>query len=166
MQTGPRTPEGKAASSMNATSHGLTSSKVVLKGEDSAQFQYLRRSLLKEHRPATPTETLLVEEMAQAHWRLERVRRRQDHAFESETLEANLLNLLQRYATSYERTFFKSLETLKKVQRERLAQSKGGFVSKKSADAAFFQLLDAVTAPPNNLPHIIHLDDIAATGAA
>jgi hypothetical protein len=166
MQTGPRTTEGKAASSMNAMSHGLTSGKVVLPGEDSDQFQLLRRSLLEEHQPATPTETLLVEEMVQARWRLDRVRRRQDQAFESATLDASLLALLLRYSTSYERSFFKSLETLKKLQRERDAQSKGGFVSQKGADAAFFKLLDAVTAPPNQLPHLVNVDPTASTAAA
>jgi len=127
MQTGPRTAEGKAASSTNAMSNGLTSNQVVLPGEDLVQFQHLRHSLLKEHQPNTPTGKLLVEEMAQAHWRLDRVRRRQDHAFESDVLDAQLLTLLLRYATTYQ-----SLETLKKLQRERLAQSKPAFVSQKA----------------------------------
>ena len=148
MQTGPRTAEGKAASSLNAMSHGLTSRMAVLPGEDPAQFQHLRRSLLKEHQPATPTEKLLVEEMAQAHWRLDRVRRRQDQAFDSETLDTKLLALLQRYATANERTFFKSLETLKKLQRERLLPAKQTFVSKKAEQEAFFNMMDAVTAAP------------------
>ena len=168
MQTGPRTSQGKAVSSMNAMSHGITSSKVVLPGENADEFQRLLNSLFEDHQPATATETLLVEEMAQAHWRLDRVRRRQDHAFESETLDAAFLSLLHRYATTYERSFFKSLETLKKLQRERLAQSKGGFVSQKSADAAFFQLLDAVTAPPHPPAALLNLDEIAvpASGGA
>ncbi|HME10574.1 MAG TPA: hypothetical protein VKG25_26200 [Bryobacteraceae bacterium] len=148
MQTGPRTAEGKAASSLNAMSHGLTSRMAVLPGEDPAQFQHLRRSLLKEHQPATPTEKLLVEEMAQAHWRLDRVRRRQDQAFDSETLDTKLLALLQRYATANERTFFKSLETLKKLQRERLLPAEQTFVSKKAEQEAFFNMMDALTAPP------------------
>jgi len=163
MQTGPRTAEGKAASSMNAMSHGLTSNKVVLPGEDLAQFQHLRHSLLKEHRPNTPTEKLLVEEMAQAHWRLGRVRRRQDQAFESETLDVKLLAILLRYATSYQRACHKSLETLKKLQRDRLAQAKPPFVSQKAEQAAFFAMMDALTAPPPPLPD---LEDIAQPGAA
>ena len=166
MQTGPRTSQGKAASSMNALQHGLTSSKILLPGENSAEFQQLRNSLLEEHQPATPTESLLVEEIAQAHWRLDRVRHRQDQAFESETFDTKLLALLHRYATSYERTFFKSLEVLKKLQRERLAENKSGFVSQKSADAAFFQLLDAVTAPPNQIPRLVNLDEIVAPAVA
>jgi len=157
MQTGPRTSQGKAVSSMNAMSHGLTSQKIVLPGEDSAEFQHLQRSLFREYRPATATETLLVKEIAQAHWRLDRVRLRQDHAFESETLDVKLLSLLQRYAATYERTFYKSLETLKKLQRERLAVSQGGFVSQKDAEAPFSRLTDAVTSAPKPLPHLVNL---------
>ncbi len=166
MQTGPRTPEGKSASSMNAMSHGLTSRMVVLAGEDPAQFQFLRRGLLKEHQPATPTEKLLVEEMAQAHWRLERVRRRQDQAFDTEALDTKLLALLQRYATGFERTFFKSLETLKKLQRERLAAPKQTFVSQKAEQEAFFKMMDAITAPPSPPLDFENVEDIAAPSAA
>ncbi|HME07067.1 MAG TPA: hypothetical protein VKG25_08450 [Bryobacteraceae bacterium] len=166
MQTGPRTAEGKAASSMNAMSHGLTSKMVVLPGEDPAQFQFLRRALLKEHDPVTPTEKLLVEEMAQAHWRLERVRRRQDEAFESVKLDTQLLALLHRYATGYERAFFKSLETLKKLQRERLAKPKQPFVSQKAEREALFKMMDAITAPPGPPLDLENVEDIAAPGAA
>ncbi|HME10870.1 MAG TPA: hypothetical protein VKG25_27690 [Bryobacteraceae bacterium] len=166
MQTGPRTAEGKAASSMNAMSHGLTSRMVVLPGEDSAQFQFLRRGLLKEHQPSTPTEKLLVEEMAQAHWRLERVRRRQDQAFEFEKLDTQLLALLHRYATGFERTFFKSLETLKKLQRERLAQPKQSFVSQKAEQEAFFKMMDAITAPPGPPLDFENDEGLAAPSAA
>jgi len=166
MQTGPRTAEGKANSSMNAMSHGLTSSKVVLPGEDSTQFHNLRQGLFDEHRPATPTETLLVEEMAQAHWRLERVRRRQDQAFDTDTLDTKLLALLQRYSTTYERTFFKSLETLRKLQRERLTPPQKTFVSQKAEQEAFFKMMDAFTAPPGPPIDFENLEELAAPDAA
>ena len=38
---GPITPEGKARSSRNATTHGLLSQYVVIPGEDPAGFQRL-----------------------------------------------------------------------------------------------------------------------------
>jgi len=148
MQTGPKTAEGKAASSMNATKHGLSSNKVVLPGESRAAYDRLVDTLMDEHQPDSPTEALLVEEMAQAHWRLNRVRYRQDTAFESETLDAKLLTLLHRYATTYERSFFKALQTLKQLQKERLAQPQQTFVSQEAEQEAFFKMMDALTAPP------------------
>ena len=36
--TGPRTEEGKAASSLNSLKHGLTAKTVVLPGEDPAEY--------------------------------------------------------------------------------------------------------------------------------
>jgi len=169
MQTGPRTAQGKAASSMNAMSHGLTSHKVVLPGESSAAYEHLVDCLMEEHQPGTPTEGLLVEEMAQAHWRLNRVRYRQDQAFQSETLDAKLLALLHRYATGYERSFFKALETLKKLQRERLAAKKQTFVSKKPEAADLLALLEELTAPPKPVQHqpeVIALDPQTQNEAA
>ncbi len=147
MKTGPSTIQGKAISSMNAMKYGLTSQKVVLPGEDAAAFERLRDALFEEHQPAT-TEALLVDEMAQSHWRLQRVRARQDEAFEYEQLDAKLLTLLHRYATGFERTFSKSLDTLKKLQHERLQEGKPDFVSKKAEQEAIFKMLDEITAPP------------------
>ncbi len=154
MQTGPKTPEGKAASSMNATTHGLTSQKIVLPNEDPAEYQELLDILVQEHHPATPTESLLVDDMAQARWRLDRVRDRQDQAFEADTLDQKLLALLHRYATTYERSFYKALETLKKLQRE----AHSPFVSQRAEQAAHFRMLDALTAPPRPL---VHPNDLA-----
>jgi len=155
MQTGPTTAQGKAISSMNATTHGLTSQKVVLPNEDPAEFQELLDLLVQEHHPATPTESLLVDDMAQARWRLDRVRDRQDRAFEADTLDQKLLALLHRYATSFERSFYKALETLKKLQRE----AHSPFVSQRAEQASYFRMLDAATAPPRPL---LHPNDLAA----
>ena len=42
--TGPRTAEGKAASSGNALTHGLTARTVLLAGEDPEEYRRLRES--------------------------------------------------------------------------------------------------------------------------
>jgi len=139
MQTGPITAAGKAISSINATKHGLTSQKVILPGEDSAEFQELLDTLVAEHRPGSPTESLLIDEMAQARWRLDRVRRKQDQAFSADMLDQKLLALLLRYGATYERSFYKALETLKKLQRE----ARSPFVSQKAEQDNFFRQLDA-----------------------
>jgi hypothetical protein len=159
MQTGPRTAEGKSASSRNAMSHGLTSAQVVLPGENDQAFQQNLQALLTEHCPATPTEVLLVEEMAQAHWRLQRARRQQDQAFQSGNLDIKLLALLHRYSTGFERAFYKALETLKKLQSQRAATNPAAFVSQNPSNAAILRLLEASTAPPQVSPEFLGLDD-------
>jgi len=49
--TGPKTPEGKAASRMNATKHGLTAESVVLLNEDREEFAEFRRDLMASLQP-------------------------------------------------------------------------------------------------------------------
>ena len=71
--TGPKTPEGRAAVRLNGLKHGLTSKILVLEGESRAGFENLLDSLEAEHQPATPTEVILVRQMAMAAWRLQRV---------------------------------------------------------------------------------------------
>lgn len=70
--TGPRTVEGKHASSRNAISHGMTSLRVVLDGEDAALYQTMMRELLEQFRPTTILETTLIQQLANVLWRLRR----------------------------------------------------------------------------------------------
>ena len=73
--TGPKTPEGRAAVRLNGLKHGLTSSTLVLEGEDPAEFHELLDSIEAEHQPTTPTEVALVRRIAIATWRLLRAYR-------------------------------------------------------------------------------------------
>ena len=49
--TGPKTPEGKAAVSMNSLRHGLRARTVVLPGEDREEFNQLCDDLEREWQP-------------------------------------------------------------------------------------------------------------------
>src|SRR5580692_9093229 len=71
--TGPRTPAGKQRSSLNALRHGLTAASAVLPSEDQAAYDAHRRGFFDEYQPATPTETQLVQELADTSWRLNRI---------------------------------------------------------------------------------------------
>ena len=132
---GPRTPQGKAVSSQNAFSHGLTSACLVLPWEDQNEFDSLLNQLVAEHRPATATESILVREIAEQYWRLQRARnhehslliqttailqpgRQNLDAFEAWDKE---VKLTQRYTTRHERAFHKCLTTLRTLQKERRA---------------------------------------------
>jgi hypothetical protein len=70
---GPVTPQGKINSSRNSIRHGLLAETVVLEAEDKAQFLQLLEELFEEHQPTTPTERMLVETIAVARWRQDRV---------------------------------------------------------------------------------------------
>src|SRR5260370_5357680 len=71
--TGPRTAAGKRRSSLNALTHGLTAESAVLPSEDRAAYDLHRQALIDEHQPGTPTENILVEEVADTAWRLKRI---------------------------------------------------------------------------------------------
>ena len=57
---------------MNATTHGLTASVVVLQNESEDQYQADLRDYLDHFRPQGKPETDLVHQLAAAHWRLTR----------------------------------------------------------------------------------------------
>lgn len=76
LATGPRTEEGKAASSMNALKHGLSITRhVILKHEDAAEFETLTRELHRIFEPRSPRERLAVEEITHCKWALRRFER-------------------------------------------------------------------------------------------
>ena len=71
---GPRTESGKQRSSLNALSHGLTARTAVVPTEDPDAYQRHIQQFLDEYKPATPTETQLVHEIANTGWRLNSIR--------------------------------------------------------------------------------------------
>jgi hypothetical protein len=81
--TGPKTEAGKQKSSLNALRHGLTGQIVVMPTEDLQAYQLHLKSFAEEYNPKGATESNLVQALADASWRLNRVA----------ALETNLLIL-------------------------------------------------------------------------
>lgn len=79
--TGPKTPEGKAVSSLNALKLGLFARDCVLPDEARRDFNEFLAALREEHQPATPEEDFLVQAVAAAHWRLHRLIRMETGLF-------------------------------------------------------------------------------------
>src|SRR5712692_8167487 len=52
LSTGPRSDEGKERSSLNATRHGLCSDRLVIPGEDAAEWETFRDSVVRRWLPA------------------------------------------------------------------------------------------------------------------
>jgi hypothetical protein len=71
--TGPRTPEGKAISSLNALKTGLTGRTVLLPSEDAAAYVSHIDGYRAEYSPVGIRETELVQSLADTSWRLRRI---------------------------------------------------------------------------------------------
>ena len=129
--TGPKTEAGKQASSRNAFKHSLYSERLVVPGEDPAEFDELRATLRHEHQPVNATEELLVDELAQHYWRMRRIREQETNlwrsGFNSETPPIpKQLDFYARASASAERSFHRTLAALLKLQKLR------GFVPLKT----------------------------------
>jgi hypothetical protein len=129
LSTGPKTEEGKAVSSRNHTSHGLTYKGVnffLLPWENAEEYDWLVIDLKREYGPKSATETILVERMAQHQWLRNRAVLLQTHAFDDDgSLDEKRLALFLRYQTTHERAFHKCLNDLLKLRAEKRKQDIG-----------------------------------------
>jgi hypothetical protein len=75
--TGPKTPAGKAAASMNAMKHGILSKEVIVRGlcikESNRQLQAIRRQFVQHYAPVGAQEEMLVDQIVVCYWRKRRV---------------------------------------------------------------------------------------------
>ena len=72
---GPKTPQGKAASSRNAIKHGLTSDAPVIPGESLAEWQRFLAGIVASYEPVGRLETEHATTIASFMWRRRRIPR-------------------------------------------------------------------------------------------
>src|ERR1700719_4429580 len=72
---GPKTPQGRARSSMNALSHGLNAKTLILPHEDRNLFAEIWKDYFDLLKPANQMEIDLVSDIVAARWRLRRMER-------------------------------------------------------------------------------------------
>ena len=162
--TGPRTDEGKAASSENAKTHGFSAADPVLPHEDRNQFN----ELLEQHRadfaPVTTNENYLVAQLTAARWKLDRLERFEtcllaplstpgDPAtsdaliaqFMVDPGTGNSLARLDRYRAVLDRIYHRCLRELRASRKEQKEAN-----STEIAEKKFAKLLKRVmeAAPP------------------
>jgi hypothetical protein len=121
--TGPRSLAGKAISSQNALKHGLASGRIIIEGEDPAEYQVALDGFLQDLNPEGQIETALVHEIANAQWFKARSLRFQAEAFNTYTPDGQHvlppdLPVLLRYQTASERAFYRALKTLQTFKRK------------------------------------------------
>jgi hypothetical protein len=114
---GPRTPEGKAISSLNNLKHGLTGSFRILDNERQEEFDLLLTTMIEDNQPETSFEFLLIEKMAAHIWLSRRAQRLQDCALTEDDLPR--LGVYLRYQTTNDRGFDKCLSTFNRIKKER-----------------------------------------------
>jgi hypothetical protein len=73
--TGPRTAEGKAASSTNALKSGIYAQSLIVRGEDPAELEALREDFYTAHQPESADERALVDTLVHSEWTLRRLRK-------------------------------------------------------------------------------------------
>jgi len=127
--TGPRTPEGKAISAMNALQHGFTSKNIIVMPGQEPDFQRLQSQLSAQIRPEGALEESLFHHLLRDAWTLHRVELRQvemaqsgiDPLFNPECEKD--FDRLERYHSRYQSSFHRSLRQLRSVQTTRIVQT-------------------------------------------
>jgi ribosomal silencing factor RsfS len=119
--TGPQTPEGKSAVSMNALRHGLRARSVVLPGEDPTEFHQLCDDLQAEWTPQSRTEQFYVEQMAVSQWKLTRMEVVEVNIFKDTDAKSQLsmLDRLWQAECRLERSFARAQRELERLQKSR-----------------------------------------------
>jgi len=73
LSTGPKSAEGKAKSSLNAVSTGLTGRTVLLPSDDAKAYSDHIATFIARFNPRTPEENEIVQDLADTKWRLNRI---------------------------------------------------------------------------------------------
>jgi hypothetical protein len=86
--TGPTSESGKATSSQNATTHGLTGKTVVLPHEDKDEFQRFSAEVIAHLVPEGIIECEFAQMVANSQWRLRRIKLVEDGMMTTGEMEA------------------------------------------------------------------------------
>jgi hypothetical protein len=140
--TGPKTQAGKAIVRLNAMKHGLLSREVLLPDEDESILVELGKRLRAHLQPVGELEVLLVDRIVIATWRLRRLMQvevgifeRESHdtfkeqerdlglAFIRDANNADAFSKLSRYEATIERSLYRALHELQRLQATRAGQS-------------------------------------------
>jgi hypothetical protein len=132
--TGPRSVEGKSASSFNALKHGIDAASPVIPGEDPAEYESLAVQYLDEYRPRCASEFFHVDTMLRADWLKRRMETVEADLYRTimtespdnplaavllaESPAAKLLLRIQRQIAAFERTWHRANTELRRARAE------------------------------------------------
>jgi hypothetical protein len=148
---GPKTPEGKEASSKNSLKHGHTTTSIILlQCENPEDFKEFLAEHITIHQPTTPPELELVDQMAIARWRIRRFVAAETVLIDCEIVrnqaaitkefatndggvhtamairsladQSRCLSLMSRYESRLQRCHDKAYAALRELQKSRTSQ--------------------------------------------
>jgi hypothetical protein len=128
----PKTPEGKDISSQNATKHGGRSNRLIVRGERQEDFDALRKKWIKEYLPENELEEELLERVIECDWLLKRAERNAIEADarlaekepgEESEADHKYLQLMLRYQTSRERSFYRAWRAFEQLRKDRIGEA-------------------------------------------
>ncbi len=125
LSTGPRTADGKSASSQNARTHGLTSKDLVILPNEQDDFLDFQIDLTAQIKPIGTLELTAFDNLLHAAWNMRRIRRLEAQLSESGTdplSDPNLAAQCDRYArylARAEKSYYRALKELRTLQSDR-----------------------------------------------
>ena len=144
---GVKTEEGKEISKYNALKHGILSREVLLEGEDEGSLIELGKRIRAEIKPSGEVELVLTDRIISNIWRLRRLLeveravmewkreeaiawkynfdKGEEHGMKQatkETLVNEDIEKLIRYETTLERSIYKALHELQRMQATRAGE--------------------------------------------
>ena len=118
---GPKTGTGKANSSRNSITNGCQARKTrILPDERQEDYDRIDQGWKAEYEPEGYMEERLVEILIENDWFLRRTMRRLD---EAEANDGNV-ELMLRYKTTAERAFYRSLNAVQQLRKDRIRMDK------------------------------------------
>jgi hypothetical protein len=160
--TGPKSDQAKTRTRMNSLRHGLTAEQAVLPHEDPHDYDEIRSGMLDAHAPRDSAELSLVEELANAYWRLLRLHRVENQYWEhlggsynrgDEGIAEALIQspdkqtrAFFRYYGQIEKSYYRALTAVNHIKRDKgkgksvtqdasaAAATPNGFVSQKAEE--------------------------------
>jgi hypothetical protein len=151
-RSGLKNDEGKRKSRMNALKHGMSANTVVLPYEDEVEYHELRAQLVESYAPANNQELMLVDQIAASYWRTMRSRAYEREMLSNQVKTRKIDNGLPpaincakddlatavvltkepqksfgnyfRYDASIERSYYRAIAALERLQSRRTRQER------------------------------------------
>jgi hypothetical protein len=129
--TGPRTATGKAVVALNSMKHGLLTRESLVRGESEGDLVALGKRVRAELAPTGELEIFLADRIVSTSWRLRRAVAVEAALFSGGATPAAVFNncgrekmaVLSRYEVTLERSLYKALHELQRLQTARRGES-------------------------------------------